>query len=516
MSLAASAESSASGAELFLRLTGITKRFGDLVANDRIDFEVARGEIHALLGENGAGKSTLMNIVFGLLQPDEGRIEIEGKPVNIQSPRDASRYGIGMVHQDFKLVPNMTVAENVSLSLRPERPPLLNLRVVSARIAELSRTHGLDVDPGAVVGHLPVGAQQRVEILKALYRGARLLILDEPTSVLTPQEWEALAGSLASFVSEGGAAIFISHKLEEPLAVADRCTVLRDGALVGTVRVGETDRPTLARMMVGRPVALRVPKEQVELGEPILELDNISLRENERMVLAGVDLTLCRGEILGIAGVEGNGQRELIEVVTGARQPTEGRIRIAGKLVDHGSPREFALARRGAVIPADRLATGVIESLSVAENLILKVFHRRPFSRWTLLNAGVIRAHSEMLLREYDVRPANSAISIGHLSGGNQQKCVLARELSREPLLLIADQPTRGLDVGAIEFVRQRIYAHLDRGAALLVSSDLDEVLAMSDRIAVLVGGTLRKILTPDEATTELLGLLMAGEAVPA
>ena len=504
--------SSATGAGApLLRLRGITKRFGTLAANDDVSLEVEHGEIHGLLGENGAGKTTLVNIVYGLLQPDAGSIEIDGAPVRIESPRHALELGIGMVHQHFMLVPDMTVAENVALGLGRGRPTPSRVRVVSSELWRLSTRFGLEVDPEQRVDELSVGVQQRVEILKLLYRGARLLILDEPTAALTPAEWQALSEVLGSLTAEGKAIVFITHKLDELFGVADRCTVLRDGAVVGTAAMATATKADLARMMVGRPVTLRVERPPLDPGVPVLQVEGLTLVERGRTLLDGLDFEVREREILGIAGVDGNGQRELVETLIGLRKPTEGTVRMHGEALEHWSPRGFG-RRSGAVVPEDRQRSGAALDLSLLENLMLKDYFARTFSRRGVLDRRRAAEHCRRLVNAYDIRAAGLDVRMSQLSGGNQQKAVLARELHREPKLLIAAQPTRGLDVGAIEFVYEQLLAHRARGGAtLLISIELDEVLSLSDRIAVMFGGRFLRVLEAAEADPELLGLLMAG-----
>jgi general nucleoside transport system ATP-binding protein len=499
-----------------LQMTGITKRFPGVVANQDVHLEVRPGEVHGLLGENGAGKTTLVNILYGLLQPDEGQIEMDGEPITIRSPREAMGHGIGMVHQHFMLVPDMTVAENVALGLRSSRPPLARLGDVSSRVAQLSKRYRLKVEPDEVIEELSVGMQQRVEILKLLYRGAKLLILDEPTSVLTPPEWQELSGVLRSLVEEGRSAIFITHKLDELLSVADRCTVLRDGSVVGTVDVAGSSKATLARMMVGREVVLRVERPILEPGEPVLEVRELSLVDAQgKPRLEDLNFVVREREILGVAGVDGNGQHELVEVLTGMRQPTTGAISMAGRPVPNLTPRGFA-DRFGAVIPADRQHTALALDLSLMENLMMREFGDPPYTQRGILSLGSMRERSVTLVRENDIRTPSVSVRMRQLSGGNQQKTVLARELVRSPKLLIASQPTRGLDVGAMEYVYRRLLEHKKAGGAtLLISTELDEILSLSDRIAVMVEGRFLRILDAAEVDPEVLGLLMAGEAVP-
>jgi general nucleoside transport system ATP-binding protein len=499
-----------------LEMTGITKRFPGVVANHDIHLDVRRGEVHGLLGENGAGKTTLVNVLYGLLQPDEGQIAFDGDPVTIKTPREAMTLGIGMVHQHFMLVPDMTVAENVALGLKSGRPPLARLGDVSSRVWELSRRYRLRVNPDDMIEDLSVGMQQRVEILKLLYRGAQLLILDEPTSVLTPPEWEELSGVLRSLVEEGRSAIFITHKLDELLSVADRCTVLRDGAVVGTVDVAGSNKATLARMMVGREVVLRVERPVLEPGEPVLEVRHLSLVERGAPKLEDLSFTVREREILGVAGVDGNGQHELVEVLIGMRPPTAGEIAIGGQPVPGLTPRGFA-DRSGAVIPADRQHTALALDLSLMENLMMREFGDAPYTQRGILSLGAMRERSEELVGDYDIRTPSVLVRMRQLSGGNQQKTVLAREFTRSPKLLIASQPTRGLDVGAMEYVYRRLLEHKKGGGAtLLISTELDEILSLSDRIAVMVEGRFLRILEAAEVDPEVLGLLMAGEEVPA
>jgi simple sugar transport system ATP-binding protein len=499
-----------------LRMRAITMRFPGVVANRNVDLDVYPGEIHGLLGENGAGKTTLMNVLYGLLQPDEGSIEIDGRHVRIHSPRDAAALGIGMVHQHFKLVPDMTVAENIALGLRSSRPPLSNIRAVVSRVKELSGRYGLRVDPDDLVEDLSVGMQQRVEILKLLYRNARILVLDEPTSVLTPSEWDELSAVLRSLVSEGRSAIFITHKLDEMLSVAERCTVLRDGEVVGTVGVASTDKPTLARLMVGRDVVLRVQREFRPPGSPVLEAEGVSLTSTDgRQILADISFQVREGEILGVAGVDGNGQQELVEVLTGVRPATAGRISIGGSAVRHLDPRSFVVRYGGAVIPGDRQQVGLVLDLALSDNLMLRDFDREPYCRHGVLDASRIREHCTDLIGEYQIRTTGQGVRVRQLSGGNQQRAVLARELHRAPRFLIAANPTRGLDVGAMEFVYQRLIDHANGGGAtLLISSELDEIVSLSDRVAVIYRGAFQRILEREEIDPEVIGLLMAGERV--
>ncbi len=497
-----------------LELVGITKRFPGVLANDAVSLRVERGEILGLLGENGAGKTTLMNIVYGLYQPDEGEILVGGEPVTVRSPHHALGLGIGMVHQHFMLVPDMTVAENVALG--PSRAPgLSRLDDVARRLEEVARQFRLPADPHALVQDLPVGARQRVEIIKLIYRGADLLILDEPTAALTPPEWRELSAFLRSLAGDGKAVIFITHKLDELFGLTDRCTVLRDGRVVGTVPIAETDKPRLARMMVGREITLRVERALVEPGPPALEIDGLSLAEDGRTWLRDIGFQVREGEVFGVAGVGGNGQNQLVEVLTGLRRPTDGEIRIDGKVVDDLSPRSFC-GRGGAMIPEDRHREGVALELSVLDNLLMRDYVTR-FSRRGVIDMTGAREHAQRLVAEYDVRCSDVGVPIHQLSGGNQQKAVLARELGRNPRVVIAFQPTRGLDVGAIEFVYNKLNEQKRAGAAiLLISFELDEIFTMADRFAVMVGGQFLRVLDADEADPERVGLLMGGEVEPA
>jgi general nucleoside transport system ATP-binding protein len=503
-------------AELAVSMRGISKRFAGLAANDRVDFDLRRGEIHALLGENGAGKTTLMNILYGLVRPDEGAIEIDGAPVVIRSPKHAIASGIGMVHQHFMLVPDMTVAENVALGRRSAgRLQLRGLPKVAGEITALSERHGLRVDPDAYIEDLSVGMKQRVEIIKLLYRDARILILDEPTAVLTAQEWQELAEILRSLAAEGRSIVVITHKLDELTGVADRCTVLRDGARVDTVELAATDKAMLARMMVGRDVVLRVPRVRAEPGEVVLAVEGMTVADRESGYrLRDVSFQVRAGEVLGVAGIDGNGQQELVEALLGLQPLARGEIRLLGHEVPHlnaaGGDREGAVG----VIPEDRHRAGCALSLTVQDNLILRDYRAPAYSRYGILRPKAIRALCARLVRDYDVRVRDLGMRMRQVSGGNQQKAVIARELHRQPALVIGAQPTRGLDVGAMDYVYQTLIEHKRRGGAtLLISADLDEILSLSDRIAVLSRGRILRTLAPEEADAETLGLLLAGEA---
>ena len=494
-----------------LELKGITKRFPGIVANDHVDFELAKGEVHALLGENGAGKSTLMNILYGLYHPDEGEIHLNGAPVAIDSPRAAIDLGIGMVHQHFMLIPVMTVAENIVLGVEPHSGPFLDIDSAEKRVRDLSKRFGLAVRPEARIESISVGMEQRVEILKALYRGAEILILDEPTAVLTPQEAKELFTILRSLQAEGKSIIFISHKLGEVLAIADRITVLRRGKTIETVpREGATEEG-LARLMVGRDVLLRVEKKPAEPGEPLLAVEDLHVLDERKLeAVRGISLEVRAGEIVGIAGVDGNGQTELVEAITGLRKPESGRIVAAGEDITVEGARESLEAGVGH-IPEDRLRRGLVLDLTLAENIALKDYCEEPDSKWGWLFPKRLLARSKKLLTEFDVRGGGPKTLAAALSGGNQQKVVVAREVSRDPRILVAAQPTRGLDVGAIEFVHRRLVTERDEGRAiLLVSFELDEILSLSDRILVVYEGRVVGEYPPDVSEEEL-GIVMTG-----
>ena len=494
-----------------IRMGGITKRFPGVLANNQIDFSVRQGEIHALLGENGAGKTTLMKILTGLYQPDEGQIWIDGRIVAVRSPRDAIDLGIGMVHQHFMLVESHTVAENIILGLDAPRF-VLNLGRVEREIAELADRYRLQVDPRAKIWQLSVGEQQRVEVLKALYRGARILVMDEPTAVLTPQEAEELFSTLRSMAAEGHTVIFISHKLREVMSVADRITVLRRGEVVDTVLVRDTSKEDLAQKMVGREVLFRLGKQKSVAGEVVLDIDGLgALSDKGLEALKDVSLTVRRGEILGVAGVAGNGQRELAETIVGLRPVTRGRIRVAGEDVTDHSPREV-IDRGVAYVPEDRMGAGLVMNLSVAENLILRCYRDPPICSRFFLDGDAIAGRAEELVQAYDVMTPGIRTRTRLLSGGNLQKLILAREISSEPVLMVAVYPTRGLDVGATEAVRGLLLDQRQAGGGiLLISEDLDELLSMSDRIAVLYEGQIMGVVDAQDATLEQLGLMMAG-----
>jgi simple sugar transport system ATP-binding protein len=498
------------GDALALELRGITKRFGALVANDAIDFELRRGEIHALLGENGAGKSTLMNILYGLHQPDEGEIRLDGEAVRVDSARRAIGLGIGMVHQHFMLVPVMTVAENLVLGTEPTRGPLLDYKAAAARTRELSERYGLAVDPEAKVEDLGVGAQQRVEILRALFRDAKVLVLDEPTAVLTAQEAQDLFGVLRALKEDGTSVVFISHKLNEVLDIADRVTVLRRGKKIDTVPTeGATER-SLATLMVGRDVLLRVEKPEHTPGEPLLEVRDLHVTDDRGLpALRGLSLQVRAGEIVGIAGVDANGQSQLIEAITGLRHVESGTIIVDGQDITGCSALDAISAGVGH-IAEDRHERGLVLQFDLAENLSLLEYRSKDMGRW-LLSPRKLEERARKLIGDYDVRGGDSQTPASSLSGGNQQKVVIARELSADPKLLIAAQPTRGLDVGAIEFVHRRLVEERDKGRAiLLISLELEEIRSLSDRALVIYEGEIVTELPP-AASEEEFGVFMTG-----
>jgi general nucleoside transport system ATP-binding protein len=494
-----------------LELKGITKRFGSLVANDRIDLSVAPGQVHALLGENGAGKTTLMNVLYGLMQPDEGEISIDGKAVQFHSPGDAIAAGIGMVHQHFMLVPVFTVAENVTLGIEEtRRSGLLDRRKTRQDVRELSRRYGLEVDPDALVENLPVGIQQRVEIVKALVREATVLILDEPTAVLTPAETEDLFRIIRQLKDGGRSIVFISHKLKEVQAIADTITVLRRGKVVGQ-RPPSTTEDELASLMVGRDVQLRVSKEAAKPGDVVLDVADLTVAdETGRIWVNGVSFQVRAGEILGMAGVQGNGQTELCEALMGLRPTAAGQVMLNGRDLTHATPRQ-RLHAGVAYVPEDRQEDGLVGDFSVANNMVLDTYDRPPYASGIKLNLDAIASNAAERVQEFDVRTTSVDAPVGTLSGGNQQKVILARELGREHKVLVASQPTRGLDVGSIEFVHRRIVEQRDKGlAVLIVSAELDEIYALADRIAVMYEGKITGF-RPPTVPTEELGLLMAG-----
>ena len=499
-------------AEHVVEMRDVTKIFGEFVANDHINLNVRRGEIHALLGENGAGKSTLMNMLAGLLEPTSGEISINGEKVKIDSPTKSAHLGIGMVHQHFMLVEAFTVAENIILGNETTKAGVLDLQKASKEIKELSEKYGLAVEPSAKIADITVGAQQRVEILKTLYRGADILIFDEPTAVLTPAEISELLNILKNLAKEGKSIILITHKLDEIRAVADRVTVIRRGKSINTVNVEGISSQELAEMMVGRSISFKTEKIAANPKEVILSIKNLEVNEN-RGVLAvkGLNLDVRAGEIVGIAGIDGNGQSELVQAITGLRKVKSGSIQIKGVDVANFPPRKIT-EMQVSHVPEDRHRDGMILDMTIAENIAIQTYYKEPFSKNGVLNYNKINEYARNLMAEFDVRAASEVVSGGSLSGGNQQKAVIAREIDRNPDLLIVSQPTRGLDVGAIEYIRKRLVAERDKGkAVLVVSFELDEILDVSDRIAVIHDGKIQGILKPEETNKQELGILMAG-----
>jgi ABC-type uncharacterized transport system ATPase subunit len=501
-----------STADTVVELRGITKRFPGIVANDSISLKLKKGEIHALLGENGAGKSTLMNIVFGLYQPDEGEILVRGQPVTIDSPNKAFDLGIGMVHQHFKLVQPFTVTENIILGLEPRKGLNIDYKTAHARVARLSEQYGLKVDPKARIESISVGMQQRVEILKTLYRGADILIFDEPTAVLTPQEIRELAGIFRGLVAEGKSIILITHKLKEIMEIADTVTIIRRGKVIDTLKVADTNPQELAEKMVGRGVSFRTEKKEAQPGPVVLDVKDVTCLGAKGMpVLNGISLQVRAGEIVGIAGVDGNGQSELVEALTGLRPIQSGRVTLKGADITNGTPRRISEAGL-ALIPEDRHKHGLVLDFTISENMVLETYFHPEFSKGLFLDYNAIDKHAERLIQEFDVRTPSIYNKARSLSGGNQQKAIIAREVDKDPELLIAAQPTRGLDVGAIEFVHKRLIEQRDRGkAVLLVSFELDEILNVADRIAVIYEGRIVGEVLPKETSDQELGLMMAG-----
>ena len=496
-----------------LELRGITKRFPGVLANDQIDLTLEQGEIHALLGENGAGKTTLMNILYGLYQPDEGEVIVRGQKVDIHSPSDAIAVGIGMVHQHFMLIPVFTVTENVFLGDEATRAGgFLDRAGAAASISQISEQYHLQVDPNAYVRDLPVGVQQRVEIIKLLYREADILILDEPTAVLTPQEADELFKIMQALVEQGKSIIFITHKLREVLEFADRITVIRRGKVVGSALPEEADQRSLAELMVGRAVSLTIDKAPPQVGESILTVNDLVVwDELQQVAVDNVCFEVRAGEILGVAGVQGNGQTELVEAITGLRPPQEGQIRLLEEEISGSSPRQITEIG-SAHVPEDRQRDGLVLTFPVSDNLILNTYYLAPFTKGVVLQQDIILDSANKLIGEFDIRTPGALTKAGSLSGGNQQKVIIAREFSRPIKLLVASQPTRGLDVGSVEYIHGRILEKRDDGCAvLLVSSELDEIMALSDRIAVMYRGKIVAIHPADEVSKRELGLLMAG-----
>lgn len=499
--------------DVILRMEDMVKTFPGIVANLNIDLEVREGEIHCLLGENGAGKTVLMSTLYGLYNPDSGHIYYKGQEVHIRSPKDAIHYRIGMVHQHFMLVPTLTVTENVILGQDKSWKVLNDLGQKAARIRKLSDEFGLQIDPNALVSTLSVGEEQRVEILKALYHGVDLLILDEPTAVLTPQETVQMLGFLRELADQGMTIIFITHKLEEVMQISDRVTILRDGQKVETLNTAETNPRELARLMVGREVLMELPERQGEPGEVVLSVKNLSVKNDRGLtVINNVSFQVNEREVVGIAGVSGNGQTELALALAGLLPIASGQVHLNGEAIQGMTPRELGLAGF-AHVPEDRHKMAIVMPLDVAENVVLHDYWREPFSKRGLLKFGAINEYAQRLVNEYDVRLAGLDVPIDNLSGGNQQKVVVARELNRRPHFLLVNQPTRGIDIGATEFVRQQILHTRDSGSAvLLISTELEEIFHLSDRILVMYEGQIVGQLPPDRNLTEEIGLMMAGK----
>lgn len=499
--------------EYIVEMLNIRKEFPGIVANDNITLQLKKGEVHALLGENGAGKSTLMGMLFGMYRPDGGCIKMNGQEVKITNPNVANDLGIGMVHQHFKLVHNFTTTQNIILGLEPKKGFVVDIKSAAKRIEELSNRYGLNIDPYAKIEDISVGMQQRVEIMKMLYRNANVLIFDEPTAVLTPQEINELMKIIKNLVAEGKSIIIITHKLKEIKAVADRCTVIRRGKYIGTVDVKETSQADMAKMMVGREVSFKVTKSECNPGESVLKVENLSVLNNKKVLgLKEFSLDVRAGEIVGIAGVEGNGQNELVEAITGLRKIESGLISLKGKDIASYSIRD-RINSGISHIPEDRHKRGLVLDYTIEDNMVLEIYNKAPFAKYGLLNRANIHAYSEKIINEFDVRSGEGGASIARsLSGGNQQKAIIGREMELDPELLIAVQPTRGLDVGSIEYIHKRLVEQRDKGkAVLLVSLELDEILNVSDRIAVVNNGELIGIVDAKEANENQIGLMMAG-----
>ena len=498
--------------EYVIEMLNIRKEFPGIVANDNVTLQVKKGEIHALLGENGAGKSTLMNVLFGLYQPEKGEIRVNGEPVKITNPNIANDLGIGMVHQHFMLVDPFTVTENIILGKEPSKAGKINLKDASKKVRELSERYHLSVDPDAKIKDISVGMQQRVEILKTLYRGAEILIFDEPTAVLTPQEIKELMMIMKSLVNEGKSIILITHKLKEIMEVCDRVTVMRKGVGIGTVNVSESDPNSLASLMVGRDVVFKTEKKEATPADVVLDINGISVKDARGIQAVNqLSLSVRAGEIVGIAGIDGNGQTELIEAITGLKKTISGSIKINGKEIQNLKPRKISESGVGH-IPEDRHKHGLVLDYSIGENIVLQTYYQKPLSKSGVLNYSKIYDQARKIISEYDVRTPSEYTPARALSGGNQQKAIIGREVDRNPDLLIAAQPTRGLDVGAIEFIHKRLIEQRDNGkAVLLISFELDEILNVSDRIAVIYEGEIVAIVNPRETTEQELGLMMAG-----
>ncbi|MBM7540630.1 ABC transporter ATP-binding protein [Amphibacillus cookii] len=498
-----------------VEMLNIRKEFPGIVANNNVNLQLKKGEIHALLGENGAGKSTLMNVLFGLYQPEKGEIRVKGEVVKISDPNIANRLGIGMVHQHFMLVDTFTVAQNIILGSEPKKKGVfVDLKQAEKEIVELSERYGLRVDPKAKIRDISVGMQQRAEILKTLYRGAEVIILDEPTAVLTPQEIKELIGIMKSLINEGISIILITHKLKEIMEVCDRCTVIRKGEGIGTVNVSETNVDELASLMVGRDIVFTTEKTPAKPKDTILSIKNLEVKDSRQAVMVkGLNLNIQAGEIVGVAGIDGNGQSELIEAITGLRKVESGEILLHNKSITHLSTRKVTEAGV-AHIPQDRHKFGLVLEYPIGENMVLQTYYQKPFSNFKVLSFKNIYQYASRLIEDYDVRTPSTRTKARALSGGNQQKAIIAREVDRSPDLLIAAQPTRGLDVGAIENIHKRLIKERDKGRAiLLVSFELDEIINVSDRIAVMFDGQIVAEVKPEETNEQELGLLMAGSS---
>ena len=498
--------------EKVIEMKSITKVFPGTIANDNVDFELLKGETHVLLGENGAGKTTLMNVLYGLYQAEKGDIYVKGKLEKITSPSDAIKLGIGMVHQHFMLVDNFTVAENIVLGMEPKKGLKLDINKAIKDVEEISKKYGFAIDPNSLIEDISVGKQQKVEILKALYRGAEILILDEPTAVLTPQEIVELGIIISNLEKEGKSVILITHKLKEVMIMSDRVTIMRRGKVTGTVQTKDTTIDQLAELMVGRKVNMTINKKMSAAGKEILKIENLIANDHRGLpAVSGVNLSVHGGEILGLAGIDGNGQTELVEVLTGLRKPQSGLIELDGKSIYNKTPKQIIDLGVGH-IPEDRHKRGLILKYSLYENSVLGIHTKKAFSRGVIMNYKAIREHCKVLIDEFDIRTPNDGIMASALSGGNQQKLIVAREISKDPELLIACQPTRGLDVGAIEYIHGRLVGERDHGrAVLLVSLELDEIMALSDRISVMYDGKVVSVLDRKDAKEKKLGVLMAG-----
>lgn len=501
--------------EYVIEMLGIRKQFGDFVANDNITLQLKKGEIHALLGENGAGKSTLMNVLFGLYQPEAGTIRVHGKEVKITDPNKANDLGIGMVHQHFMLVENFTVTENIILGTEPTKMGTINIRDAAKKVQNLSKKYGLNVDANAKIEDITVGMQQRVEILKTLYRGAEILIFDEPTASLTPQEITELIQIMKRLIAEGKSIILITHKLKEIMEVSDRVTIIRKGKGIGTVNTAETNPDQLAEMMVGRQVVFKTEKSEAQPKDVVLKIDNLVVADNRGVdKVKGLNLTVRAGEIVGIAGIDGNGQTELVEAITGLRKIKNGTVSLKGKDITDLKPRKITESGMGH-IPQDRHKHGLVLDFPIGYNLVLQTYYQDPVSKGGIIDYKKVNDIARKIIQEFDVRTQNEMTLARELSGGNQQKAIIGREIVRDPELLIAALPTRGLDVGAIEFIHKRLIEQRDKGkAVLLISFELDEVMNVSDTIAVIHDGSIIDIVKPHETTEHDLGLLMAGHSL--